>query len=65
MPSSGGSRDLSGLDYPSFMGVCYNRTHGRGCLHSHPRVQASHAMEYCSKFTLFNDGLLRVAAVLA
>jgi hypothetical protein len=46
------SRDRPELDGPSFMGDCYNRTHGMGCLRSHPRVQASHAMSYCSKFTL-------------
>jgi hypothetical protein len=60
------SRDRSELDDPSFMDVCYDRTWGRGCLHSHPRVQASHAMAYRRKSAFHRaDELLRVAVVPA
>ena len=43
------SRDLV---YPFWVGDCCNRTHGRGRLRGHPRVQASHAMAYRSKLSL-------------
>ena len=45
-------RDLSELVYPSWVGDRYSRTHGRGRLRGHPRVQASHAMAHRSKFVV-------------
>lgn len=46
------SRGLSGLVFPSHLGVRLYRTRGRGCLCNHPRAQASHAVAHRGECTL-------------